>query len=195
MGQFYELYPHDSKYDDWIFSEVTQQKDLIVRPMYEDLVCPECKKVNELAALERGLDERLMVRDIKEVFGSLDDCYIVSQKVRSSLDSIPEVVVRYLAIPRRPDYFVAVPANIVNPSFEHPALRTNGHRCSSCGRWYWAGWTNTARFPIPGNIKFGAMNFHGGEGLNLIWFADSDIVALLRNAKVKGFAFIDQHLT
>jgi hypothetical protein len=94
----YVVYPNDSVNTPFVLRHINKNK-LIVMDEYEDLVCKECRKVDENAALSRGIQEEVVVNSKRPFLSSADGFYLVNEKIKQRLTTILPNEIGYFRIP------------------------------------------------------------------------------------------------
>lgn len=105
----------------------------VPREIYKDLCCPVCRKIDEFAALARGLDSEIKIKaktDFVRCFdGSLCCSALAADVIRGGgawgVDIIP--------LPGDPHYFLLWPNPQVKTDLEKCQIHM-GHPCAKCGR-------------------------------------------------------------
>jgi hypothetical protein len=152
-----------------------------VRQPYLDLACPICRKIDEVAALTRGLEAGIKLgKRMPEFFHSEDNFPIVSAGFRSFLDSCQATGIKYYDLPSDERFFVAFPEVLFRLEQHPAAFRTEGH-CQTCGRPSWSGFGSDL-FPVPDGLETGALMFEGGPML----VVSERIADRVAKAKIKG---------
>jgi len=153
------------------------------RPQYRDLVCGECGKLDELLALERGIDGRISFSINRDIFVSFENLYIVTDRVRSILSEIQGVDELFFSFPSVPGYYVFIPRCIVQPQPGESAYRLL-RKCSRCGRYREIIW-GTGVPVVPASASIGAIFLEGSLGVLPIVFATDQTVTMLSQVRPK----------
>lgn len=124
---------------------------------YLDLICANCGKVDETAAVRRGVNSFVRVRshrDAKRDFiGTEDGFFLVSQRFKSVVSDARITGLEMINIPGDRRFLLALPTRVatnfasagleVHPAYGITPFRTSGsrletpdHRCTVCGRHY-----------------------------------------------------------
>jgi len=82
--RLYNLVPADSRYNDWLFWYEDAAGCVRPRRTYGDLVCPRCGKLDEPAAVARGIDAGVTIQ-AKRDFIEMSDGLIVVAKTREGV--------------------------------------------------------------------------------------------------------------
>ncbi len=87
MSKWFTLSTHDVSLSQkfFVFFERTRDEGPVLRAEYRDLACPKCKKFNELAALERGINPEVKLRVQRDAVESEDGILVVSEKSKIAL--------------------------------------------------------------------------------------------------------------
>ena len=130
------LFPDDSgvRTHHYVFWCDDENECLVPRPMYRDLRCDTCGKIDELLALRRGLPVELKIRSKRDFVGSGDDFLLVSRWARDFLTSIGLLGADFVSLPSDPNYFVLVP-QVVETDLSTIGYRLIGEPCTGCGRY------------------------------------------------------------
>lgn len=86
MSTYWSMSCYDLKRNDFVLSTFAGER-LIYRPMYQDLACLQCKKINEFEALRRGFDPALRLPK-HEIYFSLDDFLILGSRIKQLLEDL-----------------------------------------------------------------------------------------------------------
>src|SRR5262245_6265853 len=101
----YAVYPQDSIHQAFILWCMGKQR-LIVMQQYADLVCQRCGKVDERAALARGIQASVTVKSKRPFLGSDDDFYLLDERAKKAISGILPEYIEYYRLPSSP-YYVA----------------------------------------------------------------------------------------
>ena len=170
------------------YSTYPPSPDLQIRESYKDLACSSCGRINELSALERGIERDIQLPDrMADVVNSDDDFKIVSLGCRSFLETCDNARIRYFSFPSDSRFFVAVPEILIPIEKDNKAFRTEGF-CAKCGRFRNV-LIGTELFPLPSDLLVGAFMFENAKSLSPVWLISEVIVQKLKTSKLKGFEF------
>lgn len=177
----YFISAHDVATPADIFFYLDKTGKYVVRPRYADLACPACKKIDELEALSRGLDDQIVITTKRNIFPSFEDIKIVDGRTRDILESIDGVEISFFAFPKSPHYYVAMPKTLIQPIPGDEAYRFF-KPCKACSRFeqivFGAGIPT-----ISEGIMFGAIRMESRLAMAPLWFADASIVDQFKAVK------------
>lgn len=156
-----------------------------LRSSYADLTCSGCKRVDTLKALQRGIDESVVLQNRgRDVYGSSEGLRIISDRSVDALRSVTDAFDCY-PIPSAPGYVVPWPHLVISPDPASDAFRMK-HPCEKCGRYWSVVWGPSPIHP-PAGADLGAFAFESNQGVNLAWFGSQRIYDALHRAKLKGW--------
>jgi hypothetical protein len=173
------IYAHDSVNDFFVLHEVRQGK-LCAKKAYEDLVCQKCKKIDEKAALRRGVEIDGVVKSRRPFLGSAEDFYVVDERCKMTLSSLLPDEVEYFPLP--PSHWVASARICLQPNPEDPGFRCGRDRCRECGRFREVVWGKSPP-RIPFASRFVAVNLESIRGAREVWLVAQDIAESLRKVE------------
>lgn len=170
------------------------------RSMYADLVCRKCNRVNELAALTRGISHKFVVPLHRDAITTCDHFLVVTQRLHDVLIRVPGLEVHSFAVPSSPDHLVLFPKRQFHPPpdarlytpVEPPqlgdAFQVRGHPCRKCGRirsmTFWPHW-----FSVPPDVVLaGAMIEVGRPGVSIEWIASQAVVDVIQQEEFTGLS-------
>jgi len=187
MTKYYLIHAEDVDDPPFILRTLDRRVDrYLPRSSYTDLVCSECGKISELAALLRGIEQSNLLDYDEDVFRSYDDFYIISEKSKRVFDSIEGLELNCFTIPEQPRFYVAMPRIVLNVD-SSDAFTVLG-QCKSCLRPREAGW-GPGIPQIPSGLVLGMYPFETRLGIAPDWVADSRVVNLLKRSGLKGWIF------
>lgn len=105
----------------------------VLRPMYRHLACPGCGRVDELKAIDVGIDPQFRVRSTRDMVGTGDLFHCFSQRLRDVLDQAGVSGIRYMPTGRG-DWYVVRPVAEAPTDEARAEVRRIGDPCSRCGR-------------------------------------------------------------
>src|SRR5262249_5521850 len=94
----YIVYPHDSVHQAFVLKRMDERR-LMVMEAYQDLVCQKCGKVNEMAALARGIQAGVVVKSKRPFLGSADNFYLVDERGKEAFSAVVPERIDYYQIP------------------------------------------------------------------------------------------------
>jgi hypothetical protein len=128
----YVIYPHDSAHAPFVLRRLGEDK-LVVMDEYQDLVCQKCGKVNEKAALVRGIQRDVVVESKRPIIPSADNFYLVNDRGKQVFSALAPSEVDFYRIPAS-DFYVASARTWLQPQDNQAGFRFVGGRCSDCAR-------------------------------------------------------------
>jgi hypothetical protein len=130
----YQLCPVDSYDEPWILWSDREER-LAIRAAYQDLVCRSCGKVDELAALQRGISPDVTVRTRADVLGTGEDLgVIVSQRFHAMVAELGVGGLSFLPIPSSPAHYFAIADRLVETDLSMAGFEDHGSLCHRCHR-------------------------------------------------------------
>ncbi len=94
----YVVCPHDSVLSAFVLKRLGEHK-LVVMEEYQDLVCQKCGKVNEQAALVRGIQPGVDVKSKRTLILSLDNLYLENEGGKQVFSGLVPGEIDYYRIP------------------------------------------------------------------------------------------------
>jgi len=189
MSRYCLLYPHDVPNSIWLMHHRGPTGKLEVRPEYQQLCCPVCKKIEERKALSLGLPNDVHIKLKTDLFSSNESLYIVSARLRSLLERIEPVEMSFFPFPDDERYYAALP-NVVYPAVQgDPAFRMF-RQCAQCGRWREVVW-GTMPPPMDRECQIGMFQLEKPLGIMSIWVVTDCVASSLKNyrPRLKGLFF------
>lgn len=180
-----------TRYDSYITISVLRnwnsKGQLVYKDEYAGLECPGCKRIDEMAALSKGI--RLgKIRSKKLIFDSTDSFTVIS----SSLLKVPpfnsSTLFNVYNFTDTVDYSIIIPKILIKPALKSGFVRHLGRSCRICKRYkeILIGGHKRFRMPFP---KSGPMAFayalENNQGLNLFWYISEEILREIRSIKPK----------
>lgn len=160
-----------------------------MRDIYLDLRCSQCGKIDEFAALSRGISEDIVFpKKVPDFLRSGEDFTIVSDTMRRVLDGLDNVAVRYFPFPSNARFFVAFPDEMVLSEENNKAFRVEGGCCSKCRRVSESVF-GSELFPFRSDFVLGALLFERTTNVAPMWIGCEKVVESLKQAKLKGLEF------
>jgi hypothetical protein len=172
----YKITPHDTVTQAFVLRRIKDR--LVVMDEYQDLVCKKCGKVDEKAALTRGIFPEVVVKSKRPFLASLDDLYLVDQRAREVLSRILPDELDYYPIPSS-QYDVASPKVWLQPEETDPGFRFVRGQCKGCGRPGEVIWGNTAPTIAQTGPCLG-VNLESTQGARVVWLVSEDVADQLK---------------
>ena len=132
--RLYNLVPADSPVNDWLFWYEDDAGFLRPRQSYADLVCRACGKLDEIAAIKRGIDPGVTIKSRRDIIELSDGQIAVSGRAREVFQHAGIKGLRFIQIPNGnrtvlwPDVRVRTDPNTAGFEFVDP-------KCYACGRY------------------------------------------------------------
>jgi hypothetical protein len=178
LATYYQISSHDSRQSPFVLRVIDSDGKCVVRPAYRDLVCQKCKKVDEKAALARGISGDVRVKSDRPFLLSMDDFYLVDERARAVLSSLLSGVIEFHPIPAA-GYCVASATRWLVPEPSNPGLRFAGGRCRECGRAREVVWGPAA--PRADRVEpLLCFDLEGIRGAREAWLVSADVAARLK---------------
>lgn len=148
MNKWFTLSAHDVPLSRkfFVFFERTRDEGPILRAEYRDLACPKCRKFDELAALERGINPEVKLRVQRDAVESEDGILVVSEKSKTALESVPGLQALFFPLPGSPGYYALYPIHLfrappdaqrytpMEDARPEDAFQVRSRPCQECGR-------------------------------------------------------------
>ena len=183
--------PHES----WLLHERQPPGDgpVLLRPVYRDMQCRKCRRVDELQALQSGVDPEFRPPLSGVDAQTTDDLFLlVTRRVVEALLAIPSLDFHRFPVPASPDRYVLFPKRQLHPPLdarlytpiERPdpgdAFHVRGRRCPRCQRYRMTTlWPERLEIP-PDVVLAGAMVEVGSPGVSVCWIASQEVAEALR---------------
>jgi len=175
----YVVSPHDSVHQTFVLRRMGEHK-LIVMEEYQDLVCPKCGKVNEKAALARGIQAGVIVKSKRPFVASADDFYLLDERGKQVFSSVVPDQIDYYRVPSSA-FYVAFAKECLEPDESDPGFRFVRGRCKQCGRPREVIWGKSP--PRIARIKpLLSINLESVRGVIPTWVVSEDVANRLEKA-------------
>jgi hypothetical protein len=190
---YYWIAAGDQVVNNWLIYYQEADQSLKLRPKYTDLECKICGKVDEYAALKRGVDRDVRIISETNVVGTDDGFIVFDTSIVASLKAAGVTGVDYDPLPGDSRYSIVLPRH-----FARIDLATSGvsrrNLCKVCGRYQETLYLPMARsvsLPAdPKTIVAPGIPMEGYKNQHL-WLLASDFVAnLFRVMKATGTELI-----
>jgi hypothetical protein len=176
----YNVSPHDSVHSPFILFRMNAEGRLAVMEEYGDLVCPKCHKVDERAALTRGILDEVVVRSKRPFVASLDCFFLVDDQGRKVFSEVLPDALDYFPIPSS-GFYVATGSEKLQPDPADPGFRFVGGRCAVCRRPREVVWSRIPPTGIPLR-SFTCVKMEGIQGGREAWLVSKEIAERLDRA-------------
>jgi len=175
---FFVITGHDVPQPPAVFFHEDEGGKLAPRPQYADLACRVCGKFDELEALSRGVDDKIVIRTKRNIFPSMEDMTIVDRRARAVLESIDGIQLSFFQFPQSPGYHVAVPKLLIQPRSGDQGFRFHP-QCKACSRHQQILFGNGLP-AIPEGASFGGFGMESRLAMKPILFASEAIAKKLQ---------------
>ena len=182
--KYYQLSIEDVPLSEFLFREAGESKtNLRFRKLYLDLVCTRCRKLDEIAALRRGIDLDVSFKFARDIMMSSDDQVIVSARFRDMVQSVAPDEIEFYEIPSNCALSVAIPKILISPAEKDDAFNITG-KCGLCGRYTEATWG--AGIPkIPADCNIVAYRLETHVGMLARWEVNERVAHVLKHSRPK----------
>ncbi len=176
----YLVTPHDTVNQVSILRRIDDSGRLVVKDEYSDLVCKTCRKVDEKAALARGVQNAIAITSKRSFIISTDFFYLVNQRIQQLLRSITDLI-DFVPVPAT-NFLIASPRIRVEPVEIDPGFRFGGARCVECHRPREVVWGKVAPklCDVPQVLS---VNLEGQLGARAVWLVSDEIANELKKVK------------
>lgn len=144
----------DSRSNNWIIKWENPSTDRVeLFPMYHNMRCRRCDRIDELKALNSGLDSSVMIRSRRDILETCDSFICISNRMRDVFSRERITGVRLLQLPDK-KYSLLIPDLIATTSAEGSGMQFSG-RCKACGRYrYTSSWPSVVRIDDVSSDRF-----------------------------------------
>jgi hypothetical protein len=175
----YVVSPHDSVHQTFVLRRMGERKPIVTEE-YQDLLCPKCGKVNEKAALVRGIQGGVVVKSKRPFLASADDFYLLDERGKQVFSSVVPDQIDYYRIPSS-TFYVAFAKECLEPDENDPGFRFVRGRCRQCGRAGEVIWGKSP--PRIARVKpFLSINLESVRGIITTWIVSEDVANQLEKA-------------
>jgi hypothetical protein len=174
----YLVCPPDSATAPFLLRYLNDQGKLTLREEYQDLACARCRKVDEAAALTRGISTEVVVRAKRPSLFSQDDFYLVDDRAKKVLAEILTEDLDFIQVPSG-RFWVASPRKGIQPHPSDPGFQFVSGRCTLCQRPREVVWGKELP-TLPGPCNFAAVNLESVMGARWIWLVSQAIADSLK---------------
>lgn len=167
-----------------------------VHDMYRDLACKRCGKIDELAALRRGVDPSVQVPNGPDMWVSSEWLTVVSMPFLECVLSVPGVDLEVFRIPSTDHFRIIYPRRLLLPEAPLPLsslivpqttpFQMTRGPCKVCGR---VGEISLREelYPIPPDTVFAGMKGEYSYCSTLGVIVSGEVVKALRNHSFSGW--------
>ena len=169
--------PHDTVNSTFVLKRMKDGR-LVVMEQHEDLVCKKCGKVDEKAALARGIQPEVVIESKRPFLGSLDDFYVLDDRSKKEFSRILPDELEYYPIPSS-SYSVASAKVWSQPEEADPGFKFETGKCKECGRPKGV-YLGKSPPTIPGERRFYCINMESRQGARETWIVSRDVADELK---------------
>jgi hypothetical protein len=189
----YVIYPRDSAHEPFVLRRMGERK-LVVMEEYQDLVCQKCGKVNEQAALARGIQGEVVVKSKRPFLGSADEFYLLNERGKQTFSGILPDQIDYYRIPGSA-FYVACARIRLEPEESDPGFQFIRARCKQCGRPGEVIW-GKGRPRIGGIKPMLSVNLESVQGARQIWLVSAEVANVLKKVSppLTGMALVPKEV-
>jgi hypothetical protein len=191
--KLYNLIADDSPVNDWVFWY--EDKMGVVRPrqIYADLVCANCGKLDEIAAIARGIDQSTVIRSRRDFIALADGFIAVTARFKELLEANGGRGLRFVGLPRG-ERWLLWPEVRVHTDMPTAGFEFLGPQCSTCGRYREVcvgPLSRSLAVPDDPMTVFSSEIWNENARGRVLWlFAQEPISALLKQNRVSGLEII-----
>jgi len=132
--RLYNLVPTDNRYNDWLFWYEDEAGYVRPRNFYADLVCGLCGKLDEVAAINRGIDPSVTIKSKRDFIEMSDGIMTVSLHAKEVIIGEGVKGLRFIPLPDQ-KHWVPWPEVRVKTDLSKAGFEFEWPRCSRCGRY------------------------------------------------------------
>ena len=148
MSNYYWIVPKDQRHNNWLLHRDHPETGRSLRKRYSDMVCGRCKKLNELDALERGLESDVTLRARSDLVQTSDGFLCGNNKAKDLIESLGAETVRFVSLSASDKYYVLIPDTFAPVDLEAAGMEFL-RPCDQCGRF-----RETCGLPVSSAITF-----------------------------------------
>ena len=213
--RYYIADPEDNRTNVWLFGYDDPRLGHRLFPDYDDLVCTNCGKLDEPAAIARGINPAVCVQEPdarRDLIGTEDGQLLVSCRFADAVRRAGITGLNLLPLPGDGRFFLAQPATVPadlatagvelhGPYRDTPSggapyltriarLETADHRCVKCGRFYelcLAPALSCMALPAVRLVIFApSFPFEKQQGTEALMYCSEDALRALKKARLRG---------
>src|SRR5262249_43106502 len=124
----------DSRLNEWLFWYEDADGYRQPKQIYSDLVCAKCGKLDEVAAINRGIDPDVTIRSKRDFIGTSDGFKVVTSR---AIEAFREDKIKGLRFIQLSDgnHSVLWPEVRVPTDLSKAGMQFVGPKCDRCGRY------------------------------------------------------------
>ena len=131
---YYDLTPGGNPAQTWLFRRIDPEAGLVLRDRYAAAAFPRCKKLDEFAALQSGIDPAARIRTKKDVCASAEWMLCAAERFQEVVAAEGVGGLEFLPLPGSPGMAVVLPRRRVPVRRDACGMRFVGTPCAACGR-------------------------------------------------------------
>ncbi len=189
--KYFLLVPKDNRWNNWILHHESDE-GVRLRSRYAHLACHQCGKLDEMAAIQLGIDPDVRIRTRFDFLGVDDGFVCVSSEFLQVLEDGGVKNVSTMALPGDERFSLLLPEREAHVDLERSGMEFH-RKCSVCGRF-----RETCLFPALDavNIQEYPLSFlcpsapFENVGGRVFWFLGAaPLVDLLKKHRIRGIDF------
>jgi len=192
--KLYNLVPADSRFDDWLFWYEDADAYRRPKPIYSDLVCAKCGKLDEVGAINRGVDPDTTIRSKREYIGTTDGFKVVTSRAREAFTEEGIKGLRFIQLSDG-NHSVLWPELRVPTDLSKAGFEFEGPRCAKCGRYrgaYVGPFSQSLTIPDDPMVIFASEVWNEDWIGRVLWlFAQEPAANALKRRRLTGLEIIE----
>lgn len=193
--KYFELSPKDQRQNTWILYKFIDWVQL--RDRYLDLRCPWCRKVDELPALERGIDTDVRVASKADYVMSHEGFILFSARLLALFASEGVKGFRTFPLPGDDRYVVAWPDPLIATDRSQTGIEVHGEVCPTCQRPHETCFLprlSSLQLPTERKVLFASEVWVEKSKGRHTWFTTTeDVVAIMKANEITGVEYDQAH--
>jgi hypothetical protein len=191
--RLYNLVPTDSRYNEWLFWYQDEEAYVRPRQFYADLVCSACGKLDEVAAINRGIDPSVTIKSKRDFIGMTDGLISVSKRAKEVFIGEGIKGLRFIPLPDK-QHWVPWPEVRVKTDLSKAGFEYEGPRCGKCGRYrgaYVGPFAVSLTVPEDPMVVFASEIWNEDRLGRVLWlFAQEPVAKALKLKRLTGMEVI-----
>jgi hypothetical protein len=187
--KLYNLVPTDSPVNDWLFWYEDNAGYVRPREIYADLVCAVCGKLDEEAAISRGIDSSVAIRSKRDFIEMRDGLISASMRLRDAFNEEGLMGVRFIPLPDG-NHSVLLPEVRVATDLNTAGFEFVGPKCATCGRYsevLVGPLVPSLTVPDDPMVVFASEVWNENTRGRVLWlFAQEPVVKVLKKRRLSG---------
>ena len=191
--RLYRLVPMDSRFNAWLFWYEDNDDHIRPRRVYSDLVCAKCGKLDEVAAINRGLDPDIKIRSKRDYIGTTDGFELVTRRAREAFGEEGIKGLRFIQLSDG-NHSVLWPELRVPTDLSTAGFQFVGPKCARCGRYREAcvgPFSQSLTIPDDPMVVFASEVWNENRRGRVLWlFAQEPAANALKRMRLTGLEII-----